>query len=356
MTNLNNSAELQRFNRSKVADSLSMLAEQIKDGWQKAKAQKFPGSHRQFSQVVFCGMGGSNLASEFVRSVCADELKKPMVLVRNYKLPPFVGRDSLVIICSYSGNTEEVLACFNRATERRAKIICLSVGGKLKLLAQKNKTPFVGFNEKLNPSRQPRYAVGTQLGTILGIFDDLGILKIKNEHIDLLADYAKTLNGLFGLEAKTPNNPAKQIAARLYGSLPVVVAADFLAANAHIMSNQLNESAKNLAWYNLLPELNHHLLEGLELPKTISAKLKFLFLNSNLYLPENVRRVKATQKVLAKQGIDFIEYGVSGGSRLLSAVEILAFGSWLSFYLAVLNGKEPAGVPWVDFFKKELKK
>jgi len=354
MANINSSADLEKFNQLKVADSINLLSDQIKNSWQQANSQPLPADYRPFSQLVFCGMGGSNLVSELIRSIYGPIIKVPFVLVRNYNLPAFVDKKSLVIICSYSGNTEETLSCFNQALNKKAKIISLSVGGRLKNLSIKNKVPFYQLDKKLNPSGQPRYAVGLQWGALMAILSNLRLFKVSQSEINQLADYLEDLNKLFGLSIGIKTNPAKRTAKEFFGRLPVVVAGDLLAANAHILANQLNESAKNLAWYNLLPELNHHLLEGLELPVSISSRLKFLFLTSNLYLPQNHKRVLATQAVLKKQGIGFIDYGITGDNRLMVAAEALSFGSWLSFYLAVLNNREPSAVPWVDFFKAKL--
>lgn len=356
MANINSLADLEKFNQLKVADSLSALADQVKISWQQAHRRSLPANYRRFSQLVFCGMGGSNLVSELIRSIYGPAIKVPFILVRNYHLPAFVDRNTLVIACSYSGNTEETISCFDEALNKKAKIISLSIDGRLKNRSVKNKIPFYQLDKKLNPSGQPRYAVGLQLGALLAVFSNLRLLRISQPEVNQLAVYLDSLNDLFGLSVDIKLNPAKRIAKELFGRLPVVVAGDLLAGNAHILSNQLNESAKNLAWYSLLPELNHHLLEGLELPANISRRLKFLFLTSNLYLPQNRKRVLATQAVLKKQGIGFIDYGIKGESRLMATGEALSFGSWLSFYLAVLNDREPAGVPWVDFFKAKLSK
>ena len=356
MAKMNNRADWEKFNQFKVAESIYLLSRQLSASWQLARQQVLPASYRRFSQVVFCGMGGSNLVSELIRSVYGASIKAPFVLVRNYQLPAFVNQQTLVIICSYSGNTEETLSCFKQALSRKAKLVCLATGGQLKSWALKKQQPFYQLDNKLNPSGQPRYGVGLQLGALLALFESLRLLTISQAELDRIVEHLEGLNNLFGLDLVIKNNPAKRIARELAGRLPVIVAADNLAANAHILTNQLNESAKNLAWYNLLPELNHHLLEGLELPVSISRRLKFLFLTSNLSLLENQKRVSATQAVLKKQGLGFIEYAIKGDNRLMIAAEAISFGSWLSFYLAVLNNREPAGVPWVDFFKAELAK
>jgi glucose/mannose-6-phosphate isomerase len=135
-----------------------------------------------------------------------------------------------------------------------------------------------------------------------------------------------------------------------------MVGSEFLAGNIHVFANQINENAKALAAYFLLPELNHHLLEGLTFPKTNQKLLCFFFLTSPLYDKRNQARVEVTQKVLVKKKIDFTVYPVSSPDKLSAAVEVLVLGSYVSFYLAILYGVNPSLIPWVDYFKAELKK
>lgn len=355
MTTLDNLKVLEKFNQTKVVDSISKLPEQIRRGWQEAKTVKLPRHYRKSRNIVFCGMGGSNLASELVRSVYQQEIGLPFILVRGYNLPGFVSRGSLVVICSYSGNTEETISCFKQALAQKAKIFCLATGGEIAVLAQKRRLPFYQINKKLNPSRQPRYAVGPQLGAVLSIFSRLKIIRIGEAEIDKAIEYLGALNKLFGPESSQTSNAVKKLAVQLQGSLPVIVAAEFLSANSHILNNQINESAKNLAQTYLIPELNHYLMDGLALPESVISQLKFLFLSSHLYSPAINQRFLVTQRALKKKKIKFVDYAVQGKSKLLAGLEVLLSGSWLSFYLAVLNEQEPTATPWVDYFKKELK-
>ncbi|HLD28166.1 MAG TPA: SIS domain-containing protein, partial [Patescibacteria group bacterium] len=142
----------------------------------------------------------------------------------------------------------------------------------------------------------------------------------------------------------------------LSGGLPILVGAEFLSANGHIIANQINESAKNFAVPFVIPELNHHLMEGLLLPSAVTSRIRFVFFNSSLYHSENKKRFAITQQVLRRQQIKYMEYTINGSSRLEAALEILLFGSWLSFYLTVINEQNPTDIKWVDYFKAELKK
>jgi len=343
-------------NQALVADSISRLPDQLTEAWQEAKKIKIPASFACFDAVVFCGMGGSNLVSELVRNIFRSEIKKPFVLVRGYNLPAFVGPNTLVFISSYSGNTEETVSCLKQALAKGAKVISISTGGQVISLTKKNKKPFYQLNASSNPSRQPRYGVGMQLGAVLAILSKLKVVKVSGKRIGLAADRLKTLNDLLAVSGNSGKNLAKDLAAQFVGKMPVIVAAEIFSGNAHILANQINESAKSFSTYFLIPELNHHLLEGLKEPSSATKKLKFLFLNSSQYSSSITKRFLATQKVLKKQKVAFVEYFVDCQDGLVASLEVLLLGSWLSFYLARANKQDPTKIPWVKYFKDVMKK
>lgn len=347
---------LTKYNKSKVAETISYLSEQIATSFNDASATNFSKSYKNFQNVVVCGMGGSNLATELVRSVYGREMKIPFVLVRNYGIPAFVNSKSLVIISSYSGNTEEIVNCLKEARDKKAKIFCMASGGKILSAAKRYKLPYYKIDKKFNPGNQPRYGVGSQFGATLAVFNKLGLLSIRNKDINEAVDYLYILNKGFDAEMESNKNIAKDLAMEIKGSFPILVGAEFLTANTHILNNQINESAKNLSAYYPIPELNHHLLEGLQLPSVVNKKIKFLFFNSNLYSERISKRFKITQQVLKKQKINYIDYSIVGDSRLLAALEILLLGSWISYYLTILNEQNPTAIPYVDYFKKQLSK
>ena len=134
-----------------------------------------------------------------------------------------------------------------------------------------------------------------------------------------------------------------------------MVGAEFLGGNLRAFRNQICENGKNFAAYLTLPELNHYAMEGLAYPTSNKKNLIFFFIDSEFYHPRVQARSELTKKVVAKNKISLVSYKLKGHSKLEQAFELLQLGSWISFYLAVLNNVSPAGNPWVDWFKKELK-
>jgi len=339
-----------------VAKSIAEFPRQLAETWQSFKNAVIPVGYCKAKDIIFCGMGGSNLSSELIRGLFASEIKLPFVLVRNYHLPAFASKNSLVIISSYSGDTDESLSCFKQALKLKAKIICICAGGAIAKIAKEEKIPLLLLDKKLNPSGQPRYAIGSQLGAALAVLNKCNIIKINTNQIKKICSALEELNSFWAPTIYGNKNLARNTAKKFKGFLPVIIAADFMLPNAHILTNQINESAKTLAIYNAIPELNHHLMEGLELPTEVIKKVKILFLNSDLYPKEIKNRFAVTKKVLEKKKIQFIEHKPSAKNIFSASLEALTFGNWLSYYLSQINHKDPTLIPWVDYFKDRLKR
>ena len=338
-----------------VVETFLGFSRQIADSYREAKLLNLSKiKPKNLTSIVSCGMGGSNLHAELFLKVTEAELKLPLTLVRDYHLPKFAGSKTLAVITSYSGTTEETINCLKEAKQRKCPVVVITTGGPLRDLAKKLKLPIYLMDASLNPSNQPRYGVGLQVGALLGIFDKLGLYKIKEK--DLAASLEKLTRLSQVLSLPADGNPAAIVARALAGKTVMIVGAQFLSANAHILANQINESDKNLAFPFAIPELNHHLMEGLELPNAAKKTLHFLFLNSSLYEDIISRRIAVTQKVLRRQKIGYTNYFCSSCDPLASALEALIFGSWVSYYLSLANKVNATEIPWVNFFKAELKK
>jgi len=354
--NLDNPAAIKKLDPKNVAGSIANLPQQLLATWAAAKKTKIPPAFAKADNIIFCGLGGSNLASELLRRVFGAQIKVPLILARGYNLPAFAGPETLVIVDSYSGNTEETLACLDQARKLKTKIICISGGGKIEALAKKNKLAYFKIDRALNPSGQPRYDIGSQLGTALAIFNKLKLIAVSEKELIDIARGLAELNAKVSLNSKIKNNPAKKLAGGLAGKSVYIIGAEHLSANAHILANQINESAKQLASPYQIPEFNHHFLEALAFPKKSVRNAAFVFLVSADYSPRIMKRFIITKRILDQKKIEnyLIRTAVPGALR--QALEVLAVSSWASFYLALANGVNPAAIPWVDYFKSELEK
>jgi len=151
------------------------------------------------------------------------------------------------------------------------------------------------------------------------------------------------------------NNAAKNLATKLTDKQIILIGGEFLEGNLHALRNQINENCKNFASYLIVPELNHYAMEGLAHPKANQKDLLFLFIDSKLYHPRVQERINLTKEVIKKNKIKFLTHELASTTRLEQSLELLQFGSWTTFYLAMLNQVNPAKIPFVDWFKNNLK-
>jgi len=322
-----------------VEGSTGMLVSQCRQIWEDSKALAVE-RYLSIQNIVLCGMGGSAYGGYVVNALFKNELKIPLYSNNDYDLPGFADENTLVILSSYSGTTEEVLSCSEAAKKQGCKIFSISGGKKLTDAG-------LNFEPKFNPSGQPRLGTGYMVLGVIGILNKLGFLELTDSEVE---------TAVKELEENQENikMQAKELSSKIKESIPLVFAAQHLGGNAHILRNQFNETAKNFSAFSLLSELNHHLLEGLKNPE--DKKLIVLFLSSQLYSERMIKRFELTKDVVSKQGIPYLEYKASGSNKLSQMLNALSFGGYLSLYLAFLYKIDPSLIPWVDYFKNELQK
>jgi len=331
----------------KARQSIQRLSIQVSESFKLGKKISPAINLRKTANIIVCGMGGSALGADLIGSLFADKIRVPLIINRNYELPFFANQNSLIVISSYSGNTEEALSCLNEALKKHFKIFIITSGGRLGRLAKQKKLPAVIFKPVDNPSFQPRLGTGYSLGIFWQLLKKIKALptddKQENEFIKALrlADKKYWLSW--------------PLAQKIHNKTPIFVAAEFLSGNAHIIANQLNESAKIFASYYLLPELNHHLLEAVAAPLDLRKKWLFVFLKSNLYNKRNYQRFFLTQKIFKKLKINYLNFPLTGATKIAQAASVLVHGSYLSLFTSRLLKKNPLKIPLVDYLKKELK-
>lgn len=353
---LNNQKNFALYDPQAVGKSIELLPDQIRQILSDAPASSIPPEYSEISNIVVAGMGGSNLGAHFVKSALADSLKYPLTINAGYQVPAFVNAKTLYILSSYSGMTEEPLSTYREAKKRKAKILGItedSPKSQIKKLLNRDHLPVVSFKPLgFNPSNQPRMALGFAITSLLAILKQTGCLKLdQNELVRIISRLELNTRRL---RAQTANNPAKKIALNLKGKIPVLISAEHLTGNLQIMRNQINENAKNFACALELPDLNHYALEGLGFPKSNRKNLFFLIFDSVLYHPRNRQRLQLTKKVAQQNGISVQIHLLKENSSLGQAFELLQFGSWTGYYLSIANRINPAPIPFVDWFKKQL--
>ncbi len=353
---LDDQKKILKIDKQGMLRSIESLALQCQQAWDESQKVAIPSSYRRCNNILINGMGGSALGGHLIESVYSKKLKVPLKIINSYTLPAFVDGRTLCILSSYSGTTEEVLSTFNAARRKKAKLLIICAGGKLAILARRYRLPAYIFTPSFNPCNQPRMGLGYSVIGQIGLLVRSGFVSVTKTEIDQAISTIIKLHRVFGLKTKQTKNPAKLAAQKLLGRLPIIVAAEHLAGNAHIFANQINENSKTFSAYFLISELNHHLMEGLIYPRDNRRLLSFLFLESKNYLPPIRKRFSITKTVLDKNGIKHDSYLVTSDSTLSQTMDALLYGSYVNFYLAMLNGRDPSPIPFVDFFKKQLEK
>lgn len=343
-----------QFDPSDLYDSLSKIGRQFESGWHDAQFANVGTSLEDIKDVVFAGMGGSILSAKIVHSISPLILTVPFEIVANYRLPAYAGKNTLVILCSYSGNTEETLSCAQDAVRRGCKTIVITTGGKLKDYSITEHTPLILMDDKFNPSHSPRTGIGISLGALLSLLIRLN--QSAYTHFDT-KEIAHTIDRSIDLVSKlkpATENPAKVLAGKHRGQGVIIFSANHLDGIAQVASNFINESAKTFSAQFSAPDFNHHLLEGMEFPLSLKDNVSIIILNSALY-PEIIqKRMQITKDILLKQKYHVTVIKPESEDLVLQIFESLVFLVMFSYYLSIANKVDPGTNPWVDFFKKQL--
>ena len=344
-----------KIDKDNVYGSVLALPEQILSIWKQTEDLKISDELKEIDKIVVAGMGGSALGARVIKSLAGKELKVPLEIVNDYHLPGYADENTLVILSSYSGNTEEVLATAKESVTAGCKNYVITTGGELFKMAQDNDWPIIEIDPVENPSDQPRMAIGYSVMAQMSLFNKMGVWNLEPEMIERVINWLSHQQESWVKEIEQSKNSAKRLSFQLKDRAAVLIAGDFLQGAVHVFKNQLNENAKSFAVRFDIPELNHHLMEGLGKPEDLDKKLHFLLFDSKLYEDKIRKRIKVTEEVILKQGYEVTRLVVEGKSKFDQAWEVIQFGEFVSLYLAVLHKINPAPIPWVDFFKKQIK-
>ena len=347
---------IESVERIRAADPDDMLSrikdlpKQVRDAWAIAGKATIAPAYSDVRNITVAGMGGSAIGGDLAAALLADELKVPMSVHRDYGLPAYVGRDSLVIVSSYSGNTEETLSSFEEARKRGAKVLALTTGGKIAELARASNYPVVTFSYKA----QPRAALGYSLGLVLGVLAKLGFAR------DLSDDIEAALSDLAKLEERVHEgartNDAKKMALELQGRIPFAYGAGVMGVMARRVKGQWNENAKNWSAFDVMSELNHNAVVGFEHPPMAKEALTVLLLRSDRDNPRHKLRFEVTRELLDRARIPHKTLQFAGRNMLSEVLQMVLFTDYVSFYIALLNGADPSPVKSIDYLKDRLAK
>lgn len=303
--------------------------------------------------VVVTGLGGSAVGGDLLRVLVEDNGEVPVVVNRDYQMPAWVNDRTFVIAASYSGNTEETLSAFEDAQDRGALLACVTSGGELAQRAAHYGTP-VAFIPKGQP---PRSAMGYMFIPMLMAAHKVGVIR-RDPTGDLQNAIALLEKAREQWNADVPfeKNPAKQLAAKLYGKLPILYGSQaYSSVVAFRWKTQLNENTKIHAYSNGYPEMNHNEILGWVLAKQQVPNLAVVLLRDQMERPKIVARVETTKRLFARAA-EVHEVFAEGQSLLARMLHAIYLGDWVSCYLALLYGVNPTDISYINLLKAVLEK
>lgn len=342
---------IQQYDKSGMKKLLQDFHLQVSEAVDIGNSISIPISASEIDSIVVTGLGGSAIGGDTLRSYLAGTLKIPLFVNRHYTLPAFVNNRTLVIVSSYSGNTEETIAAHLEAVKRKARILCISSGGKTTELASKYRQPIITIPR----GYPPRAALGFSFFPVLMALTAMKLISSQEkdirETIRLLKKNAKSYSSL------DKQNRSLEIAKHLYTKLPIIYSsADRFDVVNLRWRGQLAENAKMLSFGHVLPEMNHNELVGWKVLRRIMQDMVVVFLKDRGDHKRVQLRMKITKDVVDQYASSVVEVASEGISLLARMFSLIQLGDWVSFYLAILNGVDPTPVRIIDYLKNELEK
>lgn len=344
---LQDGARMREADPGGMWERIRELGRQVREAWALVRDVRLPEELARSRDVTVLGMGGSAIGADLAAALLAGELRVPMAVHRDYGCPAYVGEGSLVIASSYSGNTEETLSGLAEARRRGARVVTITTGGTLAGEAERDGLPLVRFAYEA----QPRAALGWSLTLVLGVLWRAGLAR------DLSADVDVALRELEDYAGRFPEgheDPAKPLARSLHGRIVGMYGAGVMGVLARRWKGQWNENAKNWAFFDVLPELDHNAVVGFPHPVGVGDHLTVVLLRSKHDNPRNALRFDITAELLGRANVPVEEVRLDGASQLSEVLRGVYLGDHVSYYLALLNGADPSPVEVISYLKERL--
>jgi glucose/mannose-6-phosphate isomerase len=352
--NLDNLDRIAKIDTKNMLESINRFPEHIEEIIEKVQKSDIVSlslTDLSPNKVVILGMGGSAISGDILEAWCNDLTNICIKTVRDYSIPEFVDKNTLVFVCSYSGNTEETLSSVKEAISRKARIIGITSGGKIKKLCEEYHAPVITIPSGL----APRAAMAYLFFPIVVILEKLNKITLKTELPDMIFDI-KYLKDSLKPEIPTENNEAKKIALELSNGIPFIYGHTYLNVIAYRWKTQLNENAKVIAMSGEIPEMHHNEIVGWSGDnQEIAKRFVVVLFRSEDEHPRVTKRLDLTKKMLKAMTANVLEVQAKGSSRLSRMISTMYLGDYISVYLALLRELDPTPVIPIERFKKLMK-
>lgn len=344
---------ISEIDKSNMFDTLANFPEQIRDAINIADSTEL-NSLFKIDNIIISGMGGSAITGDIMKSLFRNKLNIPIFINRSYDLPKWTNKNTLVISQSYSGNTEETLSAFKHAYQKKCKIIGISSGGKLQDYCKNLCISHI----KIPTGYVPRAAIGYMLFLPIMSLKKIGLLKNSIEsEIEETLKIVEVFVETNKKDILEKDNLSKQIARKIFNTIPQVYGWKIYSPIAKRWCNQFNENSKVIARYDVVSECNHNDIVGWSQDPEVSKKFSCLLFRDKKLEPYHITtRLDFMRSLFKDVAGNVIDIEVIGKKTLTKMIYSMFLGDFVSCYLAVLRGIDPTPVDVIVELKNVLAK
>jgi len=327
----------------KMNNYIADFTNHLNDALSIGLSSKFNSSKSDINNILICGLGGSGIGGSIITDIVNDTISVPIKATKGYEIPGFVNKNTLVIACSYSGNTEETIEAVGKCIKKNAEVSVITSGGKLKQIAlEKN------LNHIIIPGgHPPRAMFGYGFTELFFVLKNYNLINNDFEN-----DFKNAIS-LLDKEEGNIKKLARSIAKKLYKKTPIIYTSEGFEGVAIRFRQQINENSKMLCWHHVIPEMNHNELLGW---RTNVKGLAVVYLRNKNDYYRNQTRVDINKSVINKYTEDILEIWSKGNSLIETSLYHINVGDWISWYLSELNNVDAIEIDVINFLKNKLSK
>lgn len=342
--NLDDRSEIRQVDQSDMLGAIEKTAERLAPPQDAELTCQLKVEHPR--SVVIAGVGGSGIVGDIMGDYCRDSNDLPVTVCRSFRIPRFVGRDTLVVTISYSGETRETIGMFEQARQAGADVVVVTSGGELLRRSAEQKVPYV----RVTGGMIQRVALPELVAATTYALSKASVIPTFSTLLNAASSAVRDLTSRIGPSVPLEGNPAKQMATALNGRLPLIIGAEENASILRRFKNELNENSKVPAIVNTLPEAYHDDVEGLQALQQLS-KPQPIILRGN----EIAGEAKVEEKlvdVLTQLGLPRPQFfSGSGKGRFEWLLSAITFGDFVSVYLSAIRRVDPSILNLIPTFR-----
>jgi glucose/mannose-6-phosphate isomerase len=315
-------------------------------------AKKVTISYSKPQTIIIAGMGGSAISGELLKDWTRDKITVPIEVSREYSLPAYANKNTLALVTSYSGETEESLSAFLDATKRKCMTICISSGGTLQEFAEKLDVPHL----RVPAGMAPRATLPYLFMPLPILLEKIGLVSNVAPEISETTNVLRRVSAANSPEKPLKDNFSKLLASDICGTVPVIYGFGFYRAVAQRLKTQFNENSKVPAKWEVFPELNHNEIVGWEDHGKLTRAFSAILIRDKAEPAEVRSRIETTKALMQPAVSKTFEVWVQGESALAKMLSTICIGDFTSVYLAILRKIDPTPVKTIALLKEQVQR